>query len=848
MKKSFLGFLFCACLLTVCSIGSQNLWARERDFLVERILDPLPDYNPFDKPPSPPQFFPDDVDKRARQLLMDSLTGREEAIEGHLLFLKNKDVELKNERGSATGLTGQALDLFNNTLRDRGRYLEAQRKALGSASSPEEKQLIEWRLRSDDVTQADELLRKNSANWWGGVLNRMVSSVDLISVVSGSYIGAAVDSTMAQFVAFSSAEMPAEERKALSLYQEHLKRNANDPQNDKIREKVEELEKKRRKVLVQKQAALAQEATSKGDLSKAAFHYNVAAMIDPSSGEIQRQLEEAKKRLQQREEEQNKGLGAATSAAAAPAKASHQEDLSGLLYALTLRDQEQIETQARSLQEKYRGKALADSAKDASAVALEINGRHEEAKKILQQIASSSNDPHEKSKAQALLQSPEYNLLASFQEARSQRRLDSVKYVLLGEDLLKKNLLYSAAPIIAAGPAGAASVGAANILMIGSNLFEVLTSNPISYQDVLDKGIAYVRNHPHSKSATDVYTVLAQAYEETGRYDKALTYYQMAGIEDEKKFSDLKDSAAKALLQAAERSPDREAKEAYLRLVLEDFPETAAADDATQKLSTLAKSENQGVRMSKKFLMENQDLYGPQGLRLKHTLFDGNLGNMELADKGVNILDDGQILLHFQTPWGVRSQSYTADKESIDRFQMALRQKNYQVALRDASSREKGSPGGIKNLPLPLIQGGIETKGGVQTKNAESQRETGNTTFTLVREASGTSPSYSRVLDYQLLSENEKDPGSKFKLPPIQGSASASGVSLSGGLPAGLWGDRLTLGSDQRSPFAGLQLPIPLLQDFIPVDFLFQGRPRGFSLFPRIHLYQDKSDDKELYR
>ncbi|MFQ5902528.1 MAG: hypothetical protein ACE5JO_02455, partial [Candidatus Binatia bacterium] len=234
------------------------------------------------------------------------------------------------------------------------------------------------------------------------------------------------------------------------------------------------------------------------------------------------------------------------------------------------------------------------------------------------------------------------------------------------------------------------------------------------------------------------------------------------------------------------------------------------------------------------------ELYGPQGLQLKPTLFDGDLSNMELADRGVNLLSEREILLHFQTPWGVRSQGYPVEKEASDRLQMTLRKKNYEVAMEDVHARPKGSPGGIKTLPLPLLKGELDKKG--------TGSEEGDTTLTLVREATGPTPAFARVLDHQLLSENEKDPGSKFKLPPIHGSISASRLDMSGSLPAGLWGDRLTLGTDEKSPFAGLQLPIPLLQGFIPVDFLLQGRPGRFSVFPKIHLYKDKGDDQELYR
>ena len=481
---------------------------------------------------------------------------------------------------------------------------------------------------------------------------------------------------------------------------------------------------------------------------------------------------------------------------------------------------------------------LAEPARDASAVALEIKGKHEEAKKVLEQIVRSSNDPREKKRAEILLGSQEYNLLASFNDARNQHRLQTIRYVLLGEDFLKKNLLYGAAPLIASGPAGATSIAAANAIMIGTNLFQVLTSNPISYQGVIDKGVEYIRNHPQSDNAADVYAVLANAYEDVGIYDKAIAYHEMSGKTTEKKLAELKEKAAKALLRAADKSGDRTARESLLKTILDEYPESAAAKEATHKLSALMKIENQGLQMSKKFLMENPELFGPQGLRLKPALFDGNLSNMELANQGINLLNEREILLHFQTPWGVQSQSYPIDKETSGRFQVALRNKNYEVALGNVDARTKGSPGGIKNLPLPLVRGELERKG----------PESENTTLSLVREATGPASAFPKVLDHQLLSESEKEGAMKWELPPIQGSVSASRFDLSGSLPAGLWGDRLSVGTDQKSPFAGIQLPIPVLQNFIPVDFLLQGRPGRFSIFPKIHMQKDKDDDQELYR
>jgi hypothetical protein len=120
--------------------------------------------------------------------------------------------------------------------------------------------------------------------------------------------------------------------------------------------------------------------------------------------------------------------------------------------------------------------------------------------------------------------------------------------------------------------------------------------------------------------------------------------------------------------------------------------------------------------------------------------------------------------------------------------------------------------------------------------------------MTLVREATVPSPDSPRVLHHQLLSKTEKESGKQWKLPSIQGSLSASRFDMSGSLPAGLSQNRLSIGADEKSPYAGFELPIPLLQGFIPVDFLIQGRPGRFSLFPRIHLHKDQVHDKELYR
>jgi hypothetical protein len=802
---------------------------------LEKMLNPLPDIDPFEKPPATPRFFPDEVDKRARELMVDALLNRQEAVREHLNFFKTEDARMQKQHGATTGLSDDAQDLANNMIQERERYLAAQKEALKNAASPERKKYLEALINQDDLAQSDQLTRQSSTNFWGGVVNRMLSSVDLVGVASGNYIGAAVETAISQLYALADRDMPIEERRALARDLDHLKRYPDDPRNPEIRRRVDALEKKKLAALTRKQLAKAAEAAAGKDFERARFHAELASFFSPDSDHARKALAQAQKSLDERR-------AATHNTPVVGAEAMHpteqQADVEKLMAALSLRDANQVERLAVDLDRKYRGKPLSDAAKDSEAVALEMRGRHEEAKKIVAQLARSSVTPEAGKQAAALLQSPEYNLLGSFHDAQGERRLQIVKYVLLGEDLLRKNLLYAAGAVAAAGPAGAATLGMVNAILLSSNLYNAVTNNPVSVQPVIDAGVSYVRNHPNSSDAKEVYRVLAGSYEARGMFDRAIAYHELAGTPKEA-IAALSDKAARALLSASDKAKDRSAREYYLTRVVDAFPGSPMAAEATKKLAQMAKDENQGLRMSKQFLMENREIYGPNGLGLKASLFDGDARNMEIANRGVNLVSNRELLVYYQTPWGVRSQSYPISSRTSDRFYVQLRERNHQVALADVNQRARGSIGGIPGVPSTVLRAGRE-----KPDNKTEERD--DTTFTLVREATGRS--YPRVLDHEFLTENERNPGSKYKLPPIQGSLSASHFTMSGALPTGLWGDQLAVGTDRRGGFAGVRVPIPLLKDFIPVDFMIHGRPGGFSVYPRINTGTTSGEDPELYR
>ncbi|HME62036.1 MAG TPA: hypothetical protein VKH62_12385, partial [Candidatus Binatia bacterium] len=105
------------------SLISHALASHAQEIQLEKILNPMADYDPFESPGvTAPKFFPDDVDRRARELLIDALTNRKAELADHVQFFKSEDVRLQRQRDASTGLSEHAQDLLNNTLQDRERY------------------------------------------------------------------------------------------------------------------------------------------------------------------------------------------------------------------------------------------------------------------------------------------------------------------------------------------------------------------------------------------------------------------------------------------------------------------------------------------------------------------------------------------------------------------------------------------------------------------------------------------------------------------------------------------------------------------------------------------------------
>ena len=385
--------------------------------------------------------------------------------------------------------------------------------------------------------------------------------------------------------------------------------------------------------------------------------------------------------------------------------------------------------------------------------------------------------------------------LADVKQAQWEHDKQTFQYLIPGSGFVKDNFVVAGTQIATEGLAGAATFGALTIIQTMAKLLRLVTGNPVPRQQIITAGEQYVHDTPPDARNPQIYETLAEAYEKEGRLDKALSYYKLSGKEDGQ--TRLQEQAGEAILNMAQKSDHQEQKENYLRTVVEQYPTTKAAREAAPLLRDLNLPANRGLRLTKAFLREHDELTGPSGLGLKPELFDGDVDNVELADDGITLLGSGEVAFQLQSDQGPRAKIYAIPNQRWEQFWRQFREKGYEQAAR------RGDVG------LALLAQGAE------------------------------------AADRTLKSQREKNDDDGWRmLPYLSGSIGGSGVDFRGTVPKEFAGTRLSFGSDQRSAYVGMEVPLP----FIPVDFLLLGRNGLPSLYPRIRLPEQNVKDEKLYQ
>jgi hypothetical protein len=89
MRRKF--FALAAGILVPVTLFVLTVIASAQELPLEKILNPVAEYDPFEsRAGTAPKFFPDEVDRRARALMIDVLTRRDDALAEHAQIL-NRD-------------------------------------------------------------------------------------------------------------------------------------------------------------------------------------------------------------------------------------------------------------------------------------------------------------------------------------------------------------------------------------------------------------------------------------------------------------------------------------------------------------------------------------------------------------------------------------------------------------------------------------------------------------------------------------------------------------------------------------------------------------------------------------
>ena len=384
--------------------------------------------------------------------------------------------------------------------------------------------------------------------------------------------------------------------------------------------------------------------------------------------------------------------------------------------------------------------------------------------------------------------------LAGVKQAEWQHSKETLTYMLPGSGFVKDNIVVAGLQLGTEGLVGAATFGGLTMIQTLGKLWQVMTGRAVSQQGIITEGEKYIQETPPEERSPEIYPILAKAYAREGKVEKAVQYYALAGMEEE--IPKLQENAAESLLEQAKASAHQTEKQAYLRRLLESYPETEAAKEAAEEFQQVSRPENQGLQLSKMFLRDNPDLFGAQGLGLKKELYDGNWRNIELTDDGIILSPHGDITLLLESDAGPRTKVYRIPMASWQQFWRRFREKGYEDALYRGDQKI-----------AKLVQG-------------------------------------AEPADITLKSEFEKNDADGWRVLPHLTGSMGEGFDIRGTLPRDILGTRLAFGRDQFSSYVGLEVPMPL----VPVDFLLLGRDGLPSLYPRIRLPDQQIKDEELYR
>jgi hypothetical protein len=388
-------------------------------------------------------------------------------------------------------------------------------------------------------------------------------------------------------------------------------------------------------------------------------------------------------------------------------------DYEALARATALGEPDAMMAAAQRFQQSYPDSGLSPGARLVVAAARDLAGRRPEARAALEDLAD--DDSRVGQVAQGILESTDFGQLDAFRAAERRHTREVVRYVLLG-GANGRSALYTAAQLGASGAQAAQSVGIVNVLGIVTRAWQAWRHDPVSNQEIIDRGEELLARAPDGAQAREVHGGLADAYERAGNYERALMHYKALGQSDAKRAAKLEGKLAEKLLEDAKRSS---AAPLLLSAIARDFKGTDAAEQAEKTLQEHPPAE--GIVLGRDLLRDHPALLGPTALNLDPRLLDGDPSNGELSDKGITLADrELRLTLRADGSPPERVETRPLDDTQYARARAAAEETLYTKLLTGGDARDPEEGRFERFIPVYISgsigENGVSVAPGIKTR------------------------------------------------------------------------------------------------------------------------------------
>ena len=645
------------------------------------LRDPIAEAQPLDlrRPVAVP--LPDPSEKMAARMAALVLADRPDSAAAALQTLRDEDLRREADGRPPTGLVDNCRDLLHTMAGPNAYRVQSERLL------EEEKEvdpILQRRLESlpeqDPLLVAEKRVREDRLNKIASVFNRLAGPLSKLPTgasLNPIETGRAVLSALLSI--FSFPEATTQERQALRAYREFLERNPESPDAEWVVERFEHYQQKWIRQVHGEAVEAAERALEAGQPAVALAHLDRADRLNPDdeyAGELRFVAREAVEDRQLRVERTLR----ARALVGIPLDAQSREDLHSLLIAALIAPPDEVAEKARAFDETYGPGPLSDE-----TMFLEMFGaldpRNEDPYfEAVDEVAKL--DPAEANMArhaQRIRSDPERDPYLHYRQAKSIDRGRRTRHILLGRHANgpRDRKWWRPLEWLIELPSMAMS-----IVTTPQRMIQYPSQRRRFGGNVILTGERYLKRFPHGAHAEEVHADLESLYAQRGRSGRALEHHEAQLEPNPDQIAEYREGVAENLLRAAGLERRWDVRSQIYKAILEDYAETPQAKIASQELHVLlTETTPQNIRLSREFLIENPELWGPGALGLRRELLDGEEENGEIAEEGITLIGKTYVRISLE---GREPVMRSIPEEHFQRFVALLEDAHYRTVAQDA--------------------------------------------------------------------------------------------------------------------------------------------------------------------